>query len=127
MNGGPGASSLIGAFTEMGQLLFNRDSNSSWTNDAPTLVRNPYSWTSAANMLYLEAPAGVGYSFCTDPESACTNNDTSTAADNHAFLVGFLDKFPEYKERPMFITGESCAYHHVDATTAIHLSYTGLL
>ena len=26
MNGGPGASSLIGAFTEMGQLLFNRDS-----------------------------------------------------------------------------------------------------
>ena len=87
-------------------------------------------------VLYLEAPAGVGYSYCVDPESACTNNgaticlsflsripslisftclslcsatDTSTAQDNHAFLVGFFEKFPEYKKRPFFITGESYA------------------
>lgn len=60
-------------------------------------------------MLYLEAPAGVGYSYCVDPQSKCTSNDTSTAIDNHAFLVGFFDLFPEYKTRPMFITGESYA------------------
>ncbi len=60
-------------------------------------------------MLYLEAPAGVGYSFCVDPESTCTSNDTSAAIDNHDFLVGFLQAFPEYAKRPMFITGESYA------------------
>ena len=129
MNGGPGASSLIGAFTEMGQLIFNRNSNTAAAT--PKLFRNPYSCaspasalaagrctahiakfahsgTTAANMLYLEAPAGVGYSFCVDPESTCTSNDTSTAIDNHAFLVGFLAAFPKYKARSLFITGESC-------------------
>ena len=49
MNGGPGASSLIGAFTEMGQLIFNRNSNSSAAT--PKLFRNPYSCASSASAL----------------------------------------------------------------------------
>jgi carboxypeptidase C (cathepsin A) len=114
MNGGPGASSLIGAFTELGQLVFNKHSqNSSATT--PTLFRNPYAWTTVANVLYLEAPAGVGYSYCgsptdpTKPLSKCPNNDTSTAIDNHGALVSFFEKFPEYKTRPFYLTGESYA------------------
>ena len=66
LNGGPGASSLIGAFTELGQLIFNK--NSKYLNGIPTLFRNPYSWTTVANVLYLEAPAGVGYSYCGDKD-----------------------------------------------------------
>ena len=38
-----------------------------------------------------------------------SSNDTSTAEDNHAFLVGFLEKFPEYASRPKYLTGESYA------------------
>jgi len=33
-------------------------------------------------------------------------------------LVGFLEKFPEYKNRPLFVTGESYAGHFVPAITA---------
>ena len=106
LNGGPGASSLIGAFTELGQLIFNRDSAA---ESPPTLFRNPYAWTTLANVLYLEAPAGVGFSYCVDTKSRCENTDTSTAEQNHEALVAFLQRFPEYATRPFYLTGESYA------------------
>ncbi|RKO84627.1 serine carboxypeptidase-domain-containing protein [Blyttiomyces helicus] len=46
LNGGPGCSSMIGAFEENGPL---RVSNSS---TGPEWSRNPYSWDNAANILY---------------------------------------------------------------------------
>jgi len=106
LNGGPGASSLIGAFTEMGQLIFNRDSAA---ESPPKLFRNPFAWTTLANMLYLEVPAGVGFSYCVDPADPCHNSDTSTAEQNHEALLGFLERYPEYKSRPFYLTGESYA------------------
>ena len=106
LNGGPGASSLIGAFTEMGQLIFNRDSAA---ESPPKLFRNPFAWTTLANMLFLEMPAGVGFSYCVDPADPCHNTDTSTAEQNHEALLGFLERFPEYKSRPFYLTGESYA------------------
>ena len=112
MNGGPGASSMIGAFTELGQLIFNRDSASTASTEggsAPTLFRNPYSWTTSANVLYLESPAGVGYSYCVDPENKCSNTDNSSAVDGHTALLGFFERFPAFKERKFYLTGESYA------------------
>eukprot|EP00937_MAST-01D_sp_MAST-1D-sp2_P002642 g2642.t1 len=112
LNGGPGASSLIGAFTELGQLVFNANSSPKGTEAGgavPTLFRNPSSWTTEANVLFLEAPAGVGFSYCVDPASKCVNNDTSTAADNYEALLAFVRRFPEYASRPKLLTGESYA------------------
>lgn len=112
LNGGPGATSLIGAFTELGQLVFNRDSAAAGAAAqaaAPTLFRNPLSWTTSANVLYLENPAGVGFSRCVDPESKCTSNDTSAALDGHEVLVGFFTRFPQFKTSKFFLTGESYA------------------
>ena len=52
-NGGPGASSVIGMLQEEGPLIIDK---------AGGLVDNPYAWTTIANLVALESPAGVGYS-----------------------------------------------------------------
>ncbi|CAE7451512.1 SCPL31 [Symbiodinium natans] len=33
-------------------------------NTTGGLMKNPYAWTKQANMLFMESPGGVGYSFC---------------------------------------------------------------
>ncbi|KAJ6700156.1 SERINE PROTEASE FAMILY S10 SERINE CARBOXYPEPTIDASE [Salix purpurea] len=55
LNGGPGCSSVgAGAFVEHGPFR---------PTTGNSLVRNEYSWNKEANMLYLESPAGVGFSY----------------------------------------------------------------
>jgi carboxypeptidase C (cathepsin A) len=107
MNGGPGASSIAyGMMTETGQLVFNRDSMSA-NSTVPALQYNRFGWSRFSNMLYFESPAGVGFSYC--EETPCTSNDTSTALDSYDALVGFFERFPALKKRPLYITGESYA------------------
>ena len=49
LNGGPGSSSLIGFFQELGPVVVaSKDS----------LVVNPYAWNLFANVLFLETPTG---------------------------------------------------------------------
>ncbi|CAN1257732.1 Serine carboxypeptidase-like 45 [Linum perenne] len=105
LNGGPGCSSLgAGAFTEHGPFQ---------PNAAGVLINNDYSWNKEANMLYLESPAGVGFSYSANTSFYNLVNDTITAKDNLVFLQQWLLKFPEYKTRDLFITGESYAGHYV--------------
>ena len=68
-------------FTEVGQLVFNRDSLRTNSSEAPRLFRNPESWTTFANMVFLESPVGVGWSSCAASVNGkpCVCNDTSTA------------------------------------------------
>uniref|UniRef100_A0A803L1G5 Serine carboxypeptidase-like 45 n=1 Tax=Chenopodium quinoa TaxID=63459 RepID=A0A803L1G5_CHEQI len=69
LNGGPGCSSLgVGAFSENGP--FRPTGN--------RLVTNQYSWNKEANMLYLETPAGVGFSYSTNLSFYQTANDHIT-------------------------------------------------
>ncbi|KAG1370211.1 serine carboxypeptidase-like 45 [Cocos nucifera] len=57
LNGGPGCSSVgVGAFSE----------NGPFRPSGQVLVRNEFSWNKEANMLYLETPAGVGFSYAAD-------------------------------------------------------------
>lgn len=98
---GPGCSSLEGAFAEQGQLLVN-------SKDTSTLVLNPYAWTNVSNMLFLEAPTCVGYSYG-DQISDCSHNDSSQAADNYLAMLTFFEGFPEYASNDFFISGESYA------------------
>ncbi|KAK9008056.1 hypothetical protein V6N11_074960 [Hibiscus sabdariffa] len=66
-----------------------------------------------ANMLYLESPIGVGFSFSADDSSYEDVNDKTTARDNLVFLQNWFLKFPHYRNRSLFITGESYAGHYI--------------
>ncbi|KAG6525458.1 hypothetical protein ZIOFF_015414 [Zingiber officinale] len=84
-----------------------------------------------ANMLYLEAPAGVGFSYSTDSSYHQTVDDKMTARDNLIFLQRWFEQFPRYRNRDLYITGESYAEHNLEADLLdIHLiwdSNLGLL
>jgi len=77
------------------------------------LITNEYSWNKEANMLYLETPAGVGFSYSNDTTYYLGANDAKTAEDNLLFLHGWFDKFPEYRTRDLYLTGESYAGHYI--------------
>lgn len=100
MNGGPGASSLMGFFTEHGPFRPNPDGE--------TLSMYPYAWNRIANVLYVEAPVGVGFSYSDMPLEYITN-DNKTAAQNYEFLLNWFEAFPEYQANDFWITGESYA------------------
>ena len=66
-----------------------------------------------ANVLFLESPAGVGFSYSNTTSDYGENGDSRTAEDSYVFLVNWMDRFPEYKGRDFFIAGESYAGHYV--------------
>ncbi|KAK4374661.1 hypothetical protein RND71_005338 [Anisodus tanguticus] len=104
LNGGPGCSSVgVGAFSE----------NGPFRPRGQVLVRNEHSWNKEANMLYLESPVGVGFSYSTNTSSYQTVNDEITARDNVVFLQRWFNKFPQYRNNNLFLTGESYAGHYV--------------
>eukprot|EP00271_Cylindrocystis_brebissonii_P010456 TRINITY_DN26645_c0_g1_i1.p1 TRINITY_DN26645_c0_g1~~TRINITY_DN26645_c0_g1_i1.p1 ORF type:complete len:512 (-),score=27.68 TRINITY_DN26645_c0_g1_i1:251-1786(-) len=114
LNGGPGCSSLIGFLEEIGPW---RVTNAS----AQQLSFNPYSWNHFANVLFLEAPAGTGFSY-SKSASDYNINDEGAAADIYAFLKGFLTKYPGYTGRDFYITGESYAGKYIPMTSALILA-----
>ncbi|KAI9216698.1 Alpha/Beta hydrolase protein [Blastocladiella britannica] len=69
LNGGPGTSSLFGQFVENGPLRVNA---AAMNGGAPALAHNPHSWHHAANLLYLELPAGVGFAHVPGPDMHAT-------------------------------------------------------
>ncbi|XP_010468839.1 PREDICTED: serine carboxypeptidase-like 40 [Camelina sativa] len=106
LNGGPGCSSLAyGALQELGPFRVH--------SDGKTLFRNRYAWNNAANVLFLESPAGVGFSYTNTTSDMEKHGDRNTAADNYIFLVKWLERFPAYKGRDLYIAGESYAGHYV--------------
>ena len=100
MNGGPGCSSLDGLVYEHGPFRFD-------PADPSKLVRFNYTWAKRANVLYIEAPVGVGFSYSDDPADYNVTDDT-TAQDNLHAIEQFYRLFPEFKTNDLFLTGESC-------------------
>jgi cathepsin A (carboxypeptidase C) len=100
LNGGPGCSSMGGFWTEHGPYRVLKDGK--------TLIEDPYSWNSLANVLYLESPAGTGYSYQEETNIFMTGDD-ETAKDNYLALLRFFQKFPQFKNNNFYIIGESYA------------------
>jgi carboxypeptidase C (cathepsin A) len=109
-NGGPGCSSMLAWAQENGPYL--------QSNDNETFIENEHAWNKFSNMLYIEQPAGVGYSYCdyeNHPED-CSHDDNSIARDNLAVILAWYEKFSEYKKHDLFISGESYSGIYVPYT-----------
>jgi len=120
-NGGPGAASMFGLFVELGPYYLNQDSlDDPKYNETgiPQVKRNPHSWTNLANVIAVNNPPPIGFSYCDGPSTGPDGDgyscgpwdDASVAKANHAFLKAlFTTDFPEYAKNELFITGESYA------------------
>lgn len=106
LTGGPGCSSIAyGSAEEIGPFRIR--------SDGRTLYSNRYAWNNLANVLFLESPAGVGFSYSNTTSDLYAAGDQSTAEDTYTFLVNWFERFPQYKHRDFYIAGESYAGHYV--------------
>ncbi|KAK1838112.1 carboxypeptidase Y [Colletotrichum chrysophilum] len=105
VNGGPGGSSLLGAFYELGPCKINEAGNST--------TRNAFSWTNFANVVFIDQPIGVGFSYTND--SNLWAHDLNEAEnDFNKFLDIFLDDvFPELSNKSIHFAGESFGGQYV--------------
>ncbi|KAJ3237060.1 hypothetical protein HDU81_010063 [Chytriomyces hyalinus] len=118
LQGGPGSSSMIGLFYEMGPLAIKPDL---------TLIRSNVTWNEDASMLFIDNPVGVGYSNIwphlqqqSKQQSDSSNDDEDyrdgyvanqkgVAKDLVRFLDQFYEVFPEQRDAKLYLSGESYA------------------
>ncbi|KAF4622848.1 hypothetical protein D9613_001368 [Agrocybe pediades] len=97
-NGGPGCSSSLGLFMELGPC---RIPSSNGT------VRHPESWNTNANIFFIDQPIGVGFSYADHGEKVDTTEEG--AKDVAAFVAIFFEHFSQFKGRAFHMAGESYA------------------
>ncbi|KAI8567578.1 hypothetical protein RHMOL_Rhmol02G0132900 [Rhododendron molle] len=106
LNGGPGCSSVgYGATQEIGPFIVDSEGHA--------LKLNPYAWNTEANMLFVESPVGVGFSYSNTTTEYDSLGDDFTANDAYAFLHKWFLKFPSYKSSMFYVAGESYAGKYV--------------
>ncbi|KAA1073105.1 hypothetical protein PGT21_035721 [Puccinia graminis f. sp. tritici] len=105
-NGGPGCSSMIGAFQENGPIM--------WDPGRTSAIKNPYSWHTRSSMLYVDHPIGVGYSV----GKAVIDNEYQVADYLCRFLEAWLKVFPEMSQKNFYLAGESYAGMYLSYTAA---------
>ncbi|KAG6496146.1 hypothetical protein ZIOFF_043994 [Zingiber officinale] len=66
-----------------------------------------------ANLLFIEAPVGVGFSYTNTSSDLNNIGDKFTAEDSYIFLLNWFKRFPQFKSHDFFIAGESYAGHYV--------------
>ncbi|KAL8129730.1 hypothetical protein V2J09_018885 [Rumex salicifolius] len=106
LNGGPGCSSVgYGATQEIGPFIVD--------TNGKQLKFNQYAWNTEANMLFLESPVGVGFSYTNTSTDYDALGDDFAAYDAYAFLHNWFLKFPSYRTLAFYIAGESYAGKYV--------------
>ncbi|KAH9067022.1 serine carboxypeptidase [Lactarius deliciosus] len=97
LNGGPGCSSSTGLLFELGPCLI--------TDKGRNTTFNPHSWNERANIIFLDQPVGVGYSYSSDRSTISTS--PAAALDVYAFLELFITRFHKYARLPFHLAAES--------------------
>jgi len=88
------------------------------TAPATGLVPFDFAWNQLANVLYVDAPAGVGFSFSNDASDYSTG-DAQTADDNLRAIQEFLKRFPEQSANDLYLSSESYGGHYVPTLAAV--------
>ncbi|XP_050667340.1 venom serine carboxypeptidase [Leptidea sinapis] len=104
LQGGPGATSLFGLFTENGPLRVHNGK----------FEKRKYNWALGHHVIYIDNPVGTGFSFTKNPKGYCTNQ-TQVGQDLYSTITQFFQLFPELQKNKFFITGESYAGKYVPA------------
>ena len=106
MTGGPGCSSGLAILAENGPCHVNETTGS--------LYNNPHSWNNVANVIYIDQPAGVGFSY--GDQAGYDHNETQVAEDMLHFMQAFYAAYPNYLQNKLFVYGESYGGHYAPAT-----------
>lgn len=108
LNGGPGASSMIGLFLENGPFMLNKEEDGSLK-----VSSRPDSWNNNANYLVIDQPAGTGLSFSSDPDSCAPTNEVESTEQLYQALQSFFAMYPQYATNDLYLFGESFGGHYI--------------
>ncbi|KAF4584580.1 hypothetical protein EYR38_001809 [Pleurotus pulmonarius] len=95
-NGGPGCSSSLGLFMELGPCRVLDEDGAKF---------HPEAWNSNANIFFIDQPIGVGFSYADYGETVSTTEEA--AKDIAAFVAIFFENFTKFKGRGFHMAGES--------------------
>ncbi|KAF7164724.1 hypothetical protein CNMCM6106_001136 [Aspergillus hiratsukae] len=105
MTGGPGDSSMVGLFQELGPCLVNEYGNGTY--------HNPWGWSRNSSLLFVDQPVDVGFSYI-DEGHELPRDSKEAAIDMHRFLQLFVSEvFPHLENLPVHLSGESYAGHYI--------------
>jgi len=107
LTGGPGCSSELAIFYEQGPYRLADDCTASI---------NAYAWNGEANMLFVDQPVGVGFSYADNDDAYCSDEDC-VGEDMYEFLNAFVTALQQFSTQDVFVTGESYAGHYVPAVS----------
>lgn len=110
LNGGPGCSSLMGLFMELGPSSVQKDGKVKF---------NDFSWNANASVIFIDQPVNVGYSY----SGGSVSNTVAAGKDIYALLTLFFKQFPEYSKQGFHISGESYAGHYIPVFASEILSH----
>jgi len=100
MTGGPGCSGQLALLNENGPCKVNKDM---------TTMKNEFSWTNNANVLWIDQPTGVGFSY--GDKGDYDHDEAGIRDDMYHFLLEFFAAHPEYAKLPFYVFGESYGGH----------------
>jgi len=103
MTGGPGCSGMLALFFENGPFQVLPDLN---------LTANPYSWNTKANILFIDQPVGVGFSFDTSATDPGVTSEAAMAENMYEFFQKWFQYYPKYANLPFYISAESYGGHY---------------
>lgn len=84
LNGGPGCSGLNAVLYLLGPFKFN--TRDGYHASFPKLQLNPYSWTKVSSIIFVDSPAGTGFSYA-DTIDAYKMDDDKATLDAYTFIL----------------------------------------
>ncbi|CAI9285636.1 unnamed protein product [Lactuca saligna] len=103
VRGGPGCGVLSSIFFQIGPISIDLVNS---TLENPMLKLRSDGLTKVANILFLDEPAGSGFSYAKSPEAYMTN-DTLTPILIHKFIRKWLVDHSKFVKNPLYVGGDS--------------------